>query len=328
MADFKPNAAPASMLAGQPAFVFDLRFNPLSAAMLISAGQMSPVFDMGARPAAAAMAVLAGTPRFAMPDAVTPPAAPVLVLAGQPFFVMGLGNLAFDCNAVRIDLVTPAPTFTMLVPTPQRFSPGAAGCDILAGQPGFLGDLRIGAPPVYPFEWSGAGPLEETRGFATALQAFDDATEQRRRIRAVASGIIRVPVVHLDPQDFQHAQALLFARQGREIVMPRWQYGSPLTAQTDLGDYLVSADLTGVPFALYGWVVLWIGPREYELNVVADFDDASLTLLYPATRNYPAGSSRVLPAITARVPVDAGLTWEGLNAASEGIELTVERWTR
>lgn len=320
---------PLNLSGGQPSFITEQFFRPANG-MELRAELGQPSFNQPdlfvANPLRLQLG--GGQPQFTMPDLAQLGGLALAVGGGQPTFHQDGGEISVQLGPIVLVVSGGQPTFAERPLEPQRFIPSTGlTLAVSGGQPRFVGgDRRIGAPPVFPFKWADGDEFVERYGYAAGVKSFHDANEQREQLRAVPGGSIRFGTAHLTARESQQARALLSRPRNEGLIVPWWPYACAATAAVTLGAGSVLANLRDVPLVAEQWVVLWSSPTDIELNVVADFGDDELVLLYPTAKARKAHSFQVVPAVVGRFTDSEPFTWKSRDVAAHAHEFGVERW--
>lgn len=328
-----PAAALVPLVIGQPSFLAQImhtEVTPAAAFVPLTSGQPSfaaQILPTEVAPAVAFLPLMAVDASSRLVDHFAPEGAESEFIATDPSFEDFERDLAFDVNAALAQMIPPQASFMMGVATPLAFRPPAAVIFLSPGQPDFVGGDRLArAPQVFPFPW-GEDALVETYGYTTDILVSFDGSEQRRQLRQVASGSLQFVCPLLDVREAQRAHALLFASQGRQLVLPRWNYAQPIAQAAGAGSSAVLVPTAFVSFVEGAFALLWRDSAHFELVIVLHVEADRITTTQPLKQTWPAATTLILPCVIGRLGSDEALTWEARGMASSAFEFAVERWT-
>ena len=150
------------------------------------------------------------------------------------------------------------------------------------------------APP-WPFKPNAAFDLTETYGYLGEVLRAGSGSEQRRLLRATASGQVVFTCTLTTARELQYAEVLFADYIGQPIGVPLWQYKRDLATDHDAGATEIDVDVAtgGVPYYTGAHVLLWADPFTWEMRGLLDVHADSLELGDPLVRDWPAGSALV-----------------------------------
>lgn len=227
---------------------------------------------------------------------------------------LSVGVSGSDGVTVAAGPVLPAwwPPYTSYFSTIDVGPDGEANIDSLVTWlfPGFAGTdchvlgVRLSVWPLAP---EGSADFEETVGFLTDVMTAHDGTEQRRGLREVAERVIAFRGLAIG---FQEIGALIvrLLTQGRLLFsVPYWPDAIRPRASIAAGASSIAVDTTTRLFEAGGLVILWRDEQTWETCKVDAVGPSSLILRSPTAGAWPAGSTLVIPLLSARLVDDAQL---------------------
>lgn len=228
-----------------------------------------------------------------------PGAADVEVTAGPAeFALLGLHNLIFE-------------------------APGAATVVAECSEIAVDGGVSLAPlPPLFPWDPDHTEPIVEQLGYPTGLYRGDAGREQRLQLREKPVGQITFRLTLIEPGESQEASALLYARQGLPVSLPRWSHPRDLedTASAGLND--IPVDTATAPFRVGGLVALWRSPTEWELVRVGGLLPSAVITVEPLRSTWTRPGTLVYPVEVGRVPEAPEIGWE--NQLIIGAQLTFD----
>jgi hypothetical protein len=170
----------------------------------------------------------------------------------------------------------------------------------VAGVVAFTGSL------ITPWLYRPAGGVLERLEWLTDVLPSFNGGEQRRQLREAPRRVFEFDVV-LQGRDRRLAENSIHEWGGRGWALPVWMDSQPLAAPLPDGATAIPCDTTTRDFVAGGSVAILTDARSYEILQVASVAPASVGLLAPTARAWPAGQAIVVPLRSARMPDEVTL---------------------
>lgn len=175
-------------------------------------------------------------------------------------------------------------------------------------------------PAVYaffPYSHDFTTPLSERLSRVTDVQTFRDGSEERTGKTARTRRTLSTDVVILDARARRQFASFLRNNQRKPVSWPISQYESDLTAPITAGDTTFFLDTLHKDFDIGNRLAVFTSEFDYELFVIEDMDDVSVTVTEQAQSDWPLGAT-VVPCLRAILDQDlsiSGLTGEDQEAS-------------
>jgi hypothetical protein len=187
----------------------------------------------------------------------------------------------------------------------------------------------VTVPAVWTVSADGSEAVTETFGFLTDVMRSYGGFEQREQLREVALETFEFSILSVG-REAQLADGLIYGYHADAMIVPLWQYGSPLTAAVAPGDHLLPiADALSVPYRRSvddgGYALVWHDAFAWELFEVSAAGAGGVTTVDAATAAWAAGFGYVFPARLARLTDRQSVRWLTSTVLQARLAFTAEQ---
>ena len=176
---------------------------------------------------------------------------------------------------------------------------GRFSLEFTLGEGGFdLFVLLLGVLRVLPNE-----PMTEVWAWYTAIETSRNGTEQRQAFRDMPRTQIAYEVRILDEEDRRWAYQELYRFASRSVLVPMFQYLTPLNASASTGDTRIYFDIERSDIREGEYIIFYYDDISgYVLMEVETLHADGVTLSNPLTFDVDAEFWEVLPGRSMRLP--------------------------